>query len=68
MWMRVELARDESTWHFQSAIMLQVAIINRSARRTKELQHNNSFNPTRDSMAFMIFPCSESLMLFARAG
>jgi hypothetical protein len=66
--MQLESTRDQSTWHSASAIALRVERIRRSARRSKELQHNNSFNPTRDSVAFMVLPRGASWMLFARAG
>jgi len=53
MAMRVESTQEESTWHWASAIRLLQGRLRRSARRTKELQHNNGMHPTANSAALI---------------
>ena len=51
--MKVEAAYDESTWRSASALTGLVTKEWCSARRSKELQHNNGMHPTAKSVAFM---------------
>ncbi len=53
MFMPMEFIHDEHTWHSASAIMRQVKIRRRSARRNDALRHNNGMHPTANSVVFI---------------
>ena len=66
MFVRVESTHYAGTWHSASALTQLKGNRSRSARRSKELQHNNGLHPTANSAAFIReTPC---LMRCVRGG